>query len=398
MLKDKKITLYVTGSIAIYKSLILARLLIKNGNEVKVVMTEDAQKFISPLTFQALTKNEVLTDVFVENDPKSISHIKTADDTDVAIIAPATANIIAKMANGIADDMASTTLLATQAPKFVIPSMNTHMLDNPATVRNLQQLSDDGITIMETANGLLAEGYTGKGRFPEPEEILNWLDSFFEAPLAGKNIVVTAGGTKERIDPVRYISNDSSGKMGIAIARAAQNAGANVTLVVGSVSVKLPSGVKILKIESSTELLEETQKAFSSADALIMSAAVADFRPKRVVDHKIKKTADNDNLSIELVKNPDILKTLGSNKQDNQVMIGFAAETNDLIENAVKKIKNKNLDLIVANDVSDKRIGFNSNDNQVTYIFKDGKQVKSELASKDIIAKQIVDIMSQLLN
>ncbi|GEP22789.1 MAG: bifunctional phosphopantothenoylcysteine decarboxylase/phosphopantothenate--cysteine ligase CoaBC [Lentilactobacillus diolivorans] len=397
MFQNKKITLFVTGSIAVYKSLILTRLLVKNNNDVQVVMTEAAQKFVTPLAFQTLSKHRVVTDDFSSDDPKSIPHVKLADETDLAIVAPATANTIAKMADGIADNVVNATLLATTSPIFVIPAMNNHMFNNFATQNNLTRLASAGIHVMTPETGFLAEGYSGQGRMPEPEAILNWVMSSYQpvpTALTGKKVVVTAGGTREPLDPVRYLTNHSSGKMGYAIAHAAQLAGAEVTLISANSSLQIPNHVRLIKVETAADMLTAVQKAFQSADVLIMSAAIADFRPAHVADRKIKKSTDNQRMTLDLIRNPDILETVGQTKQKDQVMIGFAAETNDLIMNAQKKIKAKNLDMIVANDVSKKTIGFNSDNNQVTFLFANGDQIKTDVESKQQIANRLVRLIA----
>ncbi len=398
LFQNKRVSLYVTGSIAAYKSLILTRDLIKAHNEVHVVMTEAAQKFVSPLTFQTLSKQRVITDDFSTENPKMIPHVALADQSDLAIVAPASANTIAKMATGIADNVVSSALLATTAPIFVIPAMNVHMLTNFATQDNLKKLRAAGIRIMEPAEGFLAEGYSGKGRFPEPEAIMNWLDHQFNQPtgkLAGKKIVVSAGGTREPLDPVRYLTNHSSGKMGFAIAQAAQEAGAEVTLIAANTSLPVPANVKLEQVETARDLSVAVKQAFTTADVLVMAAAVADFRPAEVANQKIKKTANNEMMTLKLIRNPDILKEIGPMKQPSQVVVGFAAETNDLVQNAEKKIKAKKLDLIVANDVSKKGIGFNADNNQVTFLFADGRRQKTQVESKSQIARQLIDILSQ---
>lgn len=397
LFQNKKITLFVTGSIAVYKSLILTRLLVKNNNDVQVVMTEAAQKFVTPLAFQTLSKHRVVTDDFSSDDPKSIPHVKLADETDLAIVAPATANTIAKMADGIADNVVNATLLATTSPIFVIPAMNNHMFNNFATQNNLTRLASAGIHVMIPEIGFLAEGYSGQGRMPEPETILNWVMSSYQpvpTALTGKKVVVTAGGTREPLDPVRYLTNHSSGKMGYAIAHAAQLAGAEVTLISANSSLQIPNHVRLIKVETAADMLTAVQKAFQSADVLIMSAAIADFRPAHVADRKIKKSTDNQRMTLDLIRNPDILETVGQTKQKDQVMIGFAAETNDLIMNAQKKIKAKNLDMIVANDVSKKTIGFNSDNNQVTFLFANGDQIKTDVESKQQIANRLVRLIA----
>lgn len=397
LLKNKNVVLFVTGSIAAYKSLTLTRLLVKSGNDVHVVMSEAAQQFVTPFAFETLSKNAVITSDFSGDDPKTIPHVQLADDADLAIIAPATANTIAKMANGIADNVLTATLLAMTTPIFVVPTMNTHMLTNFATQFNLQTLADHGIHIMQPAEGFLAEGYSGRGRMPEPAEIFEWIDHTYESPrqlLAGKRIVVTAGGTQEPLDPVRYLTNRSSGKMGYAIAEAAQVAGADVTLISANAALPTPSNVKLVRVQTAAELLTSVQQNFATADILIMAAAVADYRPKTVATQKIKKTANNETMTLQLVRNPDILKTVAASKEPNQVIVGFAAETNDLLANATKKIAAKKLDLIVANDVSNHQIGFNSENNQVIFLFANGEKTKTALESKRAVANELITILA----
>lgn len=397
MNNQKHVALYVTGSIAAYKALMLTRLLVKSGAEVRVVMTQAAQAFVTPLSFQVLSKQPVATDVFAGAKTKSVDHIELADWTDLAIVAPASADIIGKMANGIADDMASLTLMATTAPKLVVPAMNEHMLTNPATTRNLATLKADGVTILEPETGFLAEGYAGRGRMPEPETILAAASVMATAktPLTGKRVVVTAGGTRERIDPVRFITNDSSGKMGYAIATELQQRGAIVTLISAPTKLTVPAGVQLVPVVSTEDLASAVVTAFKDADILVMAAAVADFKPAISVDQKIKKTADNDQMTLGLVKTTDILKTVAKVKTSEQLTVGFAAETQNLIDNATKKLREKHLDLLIANDVSQPGVGFNGDTNQVTILQPDQAPIKTKLASKRLIAQQVVDQISQ---
>lgn len=398
MFQNKKVAVFVTGSIAVYKSLTLVRQLVKNHNQVHVIMTEAAQKFVTPLAFQTVSKNHVLTNDFTSSDPTIIPHVHTADSADLAIVAPASANTIAKMANGIADNVVSSTLLTMAAPVFVIPAMNTHMLSNFATQRNIQSLKDAGIHVMDSAEGFLAEGYSGKGRMPEPEDVLTWVDqkiSTSNGPLSGKKVIVTAGGTREPLDPVRYLTNHSSGKMGFAVAEAAKAAGADVTLIAANPLIAEPNGINVIQVETAAELLKAVKQSFVDADILVMAAAVADYRPATVSDQKIKKTADNETMTLKLVRNPDILKEISLMKKPGQMVVGFAAETNDLILNAQKKIQSKKLNLIVANDVSQAGIGFNADDNQVTFLFADGRKIKTSIESKHQIALRLVEIISK---
>lgn len=394
-----KATIYITGSIAAYKAISVVRDFQKEGHEVRVAMTEEAVHLIGTQTLAALTKHPVLTDLWKENRADKIQHIELADWTDIAVVVPATANFIAKIANGIADDAASTTFLATAAPKYVIPAMNSHMWSNRAFQRNLQQLKQDGIFVMDPDTGRLAEGYNGKGRMPEPAAIMNWVNSSLQVndELAGKKVVITAGGTVSPLDPVRYLGNRSSGKMGLALANAALRAGAEVVLIVGHVSVPIPASSKmtVIHVETTEEMLAAVKKAFSTADALIMAAAVADYEPVNYIDHKIKKQDQGDKLKIYLKETPDILKTMGSLKQEQQVVVGFAAETNDLLENATKKLKNKNADMIVANNVSQGVFG--SDRDKVTVLRKDKANENIAETTKVEIAKKIITLVAEEL-
>ena len=394
MLNQKKVAVYVTGGIAAYKALLFVRLLIKEGAQVKVAMTQSACQFVSPLTFQVLTKEKVMVDTFDENDPSVVQHIHFADWSELAIVIPATANTIAKMANGIADNFVTSALLATTAPKVIVPAMNEHMWENPATLRNCAQLQKDGVIMIEPSEGFLAEGYLGKGRLPEPEEVLQQMKelNLFEEEdksLFGKKVLITAGGTKERIDPVRYISNDSSGKMGYALAEDAVKKGAEVILISATTALSVPNGVKMEYVESAREMQEKVLNHFSSVDIAIMVAAVSDYRVKEPATQKMKKTDDEDEITLTLVKNPDILKQLGSLKKEGQTVIGFAAETHQVIEFAKQKLVKKNADFIIANDVSDQSIGFGSDMHQVTILSKTGEEILLPKVSKQLLAKEI---------
>ena len=394
MLNQKKVAVYVTGGIAAYKALLFVRLLIKEGAQVKVAMTQSACQFVSPLTFQVLTKEKVMVETFDENDPSVVQHIHFADWTELAIVIPATANTIAKIAHGIADNFVTSALLATTAPKVIVPAMNEHMWENPATLRNCAQLQKDGVIMIEPSEGFLAEGYLGKGRLPEPEEVLQQMKelNLFEEEdksLFGKKVLITAGGTKERIDPVRYISNDSSGKMGYALAEDAVKKGAEVILISATTALSVPNGVKMEYVESAREMQEKVLNHFSSVDIAIMVAAVSDYRVKEPATQKIKKTDDKDEITLTLVKNPDILKQLGSLKKEGQTVIGFAAETHQVIEFAKQKLVKKNADFIIANDVSDQSIGFGSDLHQVTILSTNGEEILLSKVSKHLLAKEI---------
>lgn len=395
MLKDKKIALYVTGGIAAYKSVLLLRELVKEGADVRVAMTKSATEFVTPLTFQILSKNEVSIDTFDEQHPDRVNHIYLADWAEHSIIAPATANVISNLANGLGDSFVTTALLATDHPVFIVPAMNTKMYENPATQRNLKVLAGDGHQLMEPDVGFLAEGYEGKGRFPEVIRILeefkhHVLESTSNKQLEGSKVLVSAGGTIERIDPVRYLSNDSSGKMGHELAQAAYEAGADVTLVTAS---SLPTNpyIKRINVESATDMFEALVSEYENADYLIMSAAVSDYGPVDTSGQKMKK---QETLSIELKQNKDILKHLGTLKKDHQVNVGFAAETQNIEEYALVKLDSKNADFIIANDVSQKDRGFNSEDNEVIVYSKSDDPVHLPLASKAELAKQILNIIT----
>lgn len=397
MFNQMKIAFYVTGGIASYKSVSLMRELIKAGAEVKVAMTPSATRFVSPLTFQVLSKETVHVDTFSENDPKFVQHIHFADWADFSIVAPATANTLAKLANGIADNFVTSALLATTTPVFIVPAMNEHMYEHPATQTNIQILKDRGVYIMEPATGFLAEGYNGKGRFPDSAAILDEIEGLIinqsdSLPLQGKKILVTAGGTKERIDPVRYISNDSSGKMGHAIAEAAMKKGAEVILITAS-ELAVHSQIKQIKVESAQEMYEAVDANFENSNVLIMAAAVSDYTPVKQENHKMKK---KDELSIELKRTKDILKEMGQ-KKTHQLLVGFAAETDNIEEYALKKLKDKNVDFIIANDVSRRDRGFNSNENEVIIYSKQDDPVLISLSDKSRIAERIIELVIEQL-
>ncbi|KRM68065.1 bifunctional phosphopantothenoylcysteine decarboxylase/phosphopantothenate--cysteine ligase CoaBC [Apilactobacillus ozensis] len=398
MLKNLNVALYVCGSISNYKSLSLLRLLKKNGANVKVIMTKNAQMFVSALAFQTLSKNKVYTELTQEFTPEEINHIEIGQWADLSIIAPASANFIAKMANGIADDAASSTLLATKGKKIIVPAMNDNMWFNPATVRNIKQLKKDGNIVISPDSGELAEGYSGKGRMPEPEAILEFIiGNKNNHKLNGKHFVVTAGGTREPIDPVRYITNKSSGKMGYAIARSLIKQGCDVTLISAPTSLEIPKAVKYVPVQSSSDMEKAVLNHFKKADGLIMSAAVSDFKVAKVANQKIKKTSSDD-FELHLIKTHDILKEVAKIKQNHQITVGFAAETENLIDNASKKLRTKKLDLLIANDVSREDVGFNSDFNQVTVINDDNTKIAIQKSTKEEIADQIVQIICKKIN
>ena len=392
MLKGKKIVLGVTGGIAVYKAVDLVSRLRKQGCEVRVVMPEHAQQFVTPLTFKESSGNAVATSMWNSNQEFNVEHIALANWADAFLVAPATANILAKMTYGIADDLLSTTLLAAQAPIVVCPAMNTGMYLNAATQENIAKLQSRGITVMPPASGHLACGTSGPGRLPEPQQIVEFMSSFFagrEGDLRGLKVLVTAAGTREPIDPVRFVGNRSSGKMGYAVAQMAAERGAEVLLISGPSALAVPPNVKAVQVESTNEMLEACLAAYDAVDIVIKAAAVADYRPRDVADQKIKKKTD-DALTVVMDKNPDILKTLGA-KKTHQVLVGFAAETQNLLANAREKVVKKNLDMIVANDVTAAGAGFNSDTNIVKFLYANGDVCELEQMPKVDVANRILD-------
>ncbi len=393
MLKGKKIVLGVTGGIAIFKAVDLVSKLRKRGAEIRVVMTEHATKFISPLLFSEISGNKCSVSMWDGRDEFNVEHIALANWGDLILTAPATANIIAKMACGLADDLLSTVLLAASCPKIVCPAMNTGMYENPATQENLKILEKRGIFVMEPASGELACGTSGAGRLPEVPEIISYLERFLakrEGDMRGLKVLVTAAGTREPIDPVRYVGNRSSGKMGYSIARQALLRGADVTLITGPSALTPPPYAKVIPVETTKQMLDACLSEYPDTDIVIKAAAVADFKPRSVADQKIKKINPEDGMTIVMDQNPDILKTLGGLKK-NQFLVGFAAETQNLLENAANKVKKKNLDMIVANDVSLKGAGFNTDTNIVKFLYPDGTVEALEILSKDTVAAILLD-------
>lgn len=395
-LENKNILLGVCGGIAAYKVVDVASRLRKLGANVKVIMTKNATEFVTSRTFQEITKNPVSVEMFGAMQNFNVEHIALANFADLVLIAPATANFIAKMSHGLADDMLTTTILATKAQILICPSMNTNMLENPATQENLKILQGRGVKIIDSASGELACGVTGKGRLPEPADIVAEVVKFFEVEknLRGKKILVTAGGTVEAIDPVRYIGNRSSGRMGFEIAKSAKNHGAEVILIAGKTDIEPPTDLKFIKVESAEEMRESILAEFNSVDVIIMSAAVADYKVKNVAAQKIKKA--DETLTLELVKNPDILKELGKLKT-SQILVGFAAETENLIDYANKKLVEKNLDFIVANDVTMVGAGFNVSTNIASIIYRDGRIENFSKMSKAELAEKIISRTAELL-
>ena len=399
MLKGKTILIGVTGSIAAYKAADLASRLMKQHAQVHVIMTKNASEFIAPLTFETLTGRKCITDTFERNypsdSPVEVEHISLAKKADLVIVAPATANIIAKMAYGIADDMLSTTLLACTCPVLVSPAMNTRMYEHPATQANLAVLKERGVKIIEPSSGHLACGDEGKGKLPEPAFLVDCILAEIACPkdLAGKKILVTAGPTCEALDPVRFITNHSSGKMGYAIAQAAALRGADVTLVSGPVSLTPPAGVRLVKITSARDLFNAVTSVCDRQDIIIKAAAVADYRPSSVSDEKIKKS--DDDMTISLERTEDTLQYLGSHKPHGQILCGFAMETSDMENRARIKLKKKNLDMIVANNVKVAGAGFGTDTNVVTFITEDSIE-RLEIMSKESVAMKLLDCLIAL--
>ncbi|MDH6672729.1 phosphopantothenoylcysteine decarboxylase/phosphopantothenate--cysteine ligase [Paenibacillus sp. LBL] len=413
MLNGKVIVLGVTGGIAAYKAATLCSRLVQRGADVHVIMTESAKQFIPELTLQTLTKNPVYSDTFDERDPSVVSHIHLADLADLVLIAPATANVIGKMAHGLADDMLTTTLLATTAPVMISPAMNVHMYTHPAVMANMETLVSRGVAMIEPGEGLLACGYVGKGRMEEPDTIVDVVERFFNdqasqleevsvstgseslGPLQGKKVVVTAGGTVERIDPVRYITNDSSGKMGFAIAKAAQMLGADVHLIAAHTDEAPPEGISTEKVESAQEMYEAVLRVFENSDIVVKAAAVADYRPAEVAASKIKKRGET--MTLELVKTTDILESLGRRKI-SQFLIGFAAETDSVEQFAQEKLKRKNCDLIVANDVTQEGAGFGTDTNSVHIFDAEGLVLQLPVMSKEEVALRLLTLAAERLS
>ncbi|MFQ5996572.1 MAG: bifunctional phosphopantothenoylcysteine decarboxylase/phosphopantothenate--cysteine ligase CoaBC, partial [Dehalococcoidales bacterium] len=388
MLANKTIVLGITGGIAAYKAADIASKLTQAGARVEVVMTESATKLITPLTIGAITHTKVVTDMFEPTAEYSLEHIALAEAADIVVITPATANTIAKLAAGIADNMLTCTVLATKAPVIIAPAMNDNMFQNPVTQDNLAKLKARGFTIIEPAYGHLASGKTGWGRLAETETIIGTIKQVLgkKGDLAGKRIVVTAGGTQEPIDPVRHIGNRSSGKMGYAVAEAARDRGATVALITAPTALPEPVGIKVVPVQTAQQMKEAVAKAVAKADALIMAAAVADYQPKTVAETKIKKETSF-SLTLELVRTPDILTEV----KGNFIKVGFAAESEDVVANAKGKLEKKRLDLIVANDITAADSGFGADTNKVTIIGRKGKVENLPLLSKREVAERILD-------
>ena len=397
MLTGKTIILGVTGSIAAYKIANLASALVKLHADVQVIMTQNATKFIHPVTFETLTHNPCLTDTFDRSTPYEVTHIAVADRADVLLVAPASANIIAKMAHGIADDMLSTSCLAMRCPVIVSPAMNTHMFNHPTVQENIETLVRHGVTVVPPDNGYLACGYTGTGKMPNEQVLLDYILRAVakEKDLAGKRVLVTAGPTRESIDPVRFISNHSTGKMGYAIARMAMLRGAAVTLVSGPVSIAPPPFVEVVPVVSAQEMFEAVSSRCADMDIIIKTAAVADYTPCETQSEKIKKTDSEGGLSVPLRRTTDILKWLGEHKKDGQILCGFSMETQNVLENSKAKLQKKNADLIAANSLRDAGSGFGTDTNHLTLIKQDGV-VDLPLLSKEDAADRLLDELAKL--
>ncbi|MBR1792288.1 MAG: bifunctional phosphopantothenoylcysteine decarboxylase/phosphopantothenate--cysteine ligase CoaBC [Bacteroidales bacterium] len=389
----------ICGGIAAYKVPMLIRQLKKNGHQVQCVATRHALQFVTPLTLETLSQRSLYCDLFENSNEVSTEHIALKDWGDMIVVAPATANIIGKMAHGIADDALSTLLLAMSAkPRYVCPAMNSDMLHANATQRNIEQLRKDNVTIIESTTGELACGTTGDGRMAEPEDIYKHLIPCHIENLSGKKFLITAGPTYERIDSVRFIGNYSSGKMGYAVAEALAQKGANVILISGPTHLTTSHpNIHCQRIENAQEMYDAATAVFPSCNGAVLTAAVADYRPLHTADHKLKKR-DDEGMTLQLVQNPDILAALGQSKGPNQLLAGFALETNDEIENARKKLVRKNLDFIVLNSLNDAGAGFGVDTNKVTFLFPDGKTIENPLKSKSAVAQDIANIIERMLS
>lgn len=397
MLKGKKIIVGISGGIAAYKAPSLVRLLVKAGAEVQCVATQHALEFVTPLTLETVSQHKVYSDLFSVNNDHTTQHISLKDWGDAMVVAPATANIIGKLASGIADDALSTLLVSFRKPLFLCPAMNTQMMECPAVQRNIKCLESEGVRFIDSPEGELACGTSGKGRMEEPEAIVAQLDRFFQkGALMGKKVLVTAGPTYERIDAVRFIGNYSTGKMGYALAEELAKEGAEVTLVSGPTHLEMSHpGVTLSKVESARQMYELCTAAFPQCDAAILTAAVADFRPETTSDIKIKKANDTDGMTLNLVQTPDILASLGKMKQEGQCLVGFALETNNEVAHATAKLERKNLDFIVLNSLQDEGAGFGHDTNKVTILHRDGRMLAGFLKTKREVAQ---DIVKELVN
>ena len=389
LLQGKKILLGVSGSIAAYKAAVLVRLLIKEGAEVRVIMTKASQDIVTPLTLSTLSRNEVL--YHISDNATWANHVMLGRWADIMLIAPLSCNSLAKMAHGVCDNLLMAVYLSCTCPVAVAPAMDEDMWKHPSTVANINTLQSYGNFVLNVNTGELASGLTGEGRMAEPEEILHWLSEYFQKKkeLRNKNVLITAGPTYEHIDPVRFIGNYSSGKMGIALAEEAYCRGAKVTLVLGPSEEPVPQGIELVRVQTANEMFEQCSKRFPNAHIAILSAAVADYAPAQVAKEKIKKS--DETLTLELKKTPDILKYLGTVKKKGQFLAGFALETHNEKENALKKLKQKNADIIILNSLADKGAGFGHNSNKITIFDNEGKEIAFELKSKKQVAKDILD-------
>jgi len=393
---DKTVVLGITGGIAAYKGAEICRLLVKSGFKVKVIMTRAAAAFVSPLTFETLSGGPVGLEMFQRPESWEIQHVGWAQEACCILVAPATANIIGKTAHGIADDLLSTTIMATTAPVIFAPAMNVEMFNNPIFQDNIDRLKNLGYSFVEPESGFLACGDQGRGRLAEPQKIVDYLLTVVQGTgdFDGQTFLITAGPTREPLDPVRYLSNYSSGRMGFALAEAALKRGGKVVLVSGPTGLKPPHGVEFVSVKTTLEMREAVKKEFPKADIVIKAAAVADYRPEDISRQKIKKSGGE--LMIKFLKNPDILKELGALKKEEQFLVGFAAETEELKENALKKLKNKNLDMIVANDVTSPGAGFEVETNQVKVINRKGEVIEFPLMTKRELSDKILDEIAKL--
>lgn len=392
-MEGKRIVLGVTGGIAAYKAADLCSRLSKRGARVQVIMTESATRFISPLTFQTLSRHDVLVDVFDERHPQVVAHIDIADHADLVVVAPATANVIAKMAHGLADDMLTTVVLATRAPILVAPAMNVHMYQHWTVQENIRRLKDRGVEFIDPVEGLLACGYEGQGKLADPADIVEKIQSLLvkARDWSGRTVLVTAGPTREPLDPVRFFSNRSSGKMGYAIAEAAQRRGARVLLITGPTHLRPPAGVEVTAVETAEQMYEAVMSRMEEVDVIIKAAAVADYTAVQVAEQKIKKSSDQ--LTVQLRRTPDILAEVGRRRRPGQCVVGFAAETEQVDRYAQDKLVRKGADFIVANDVSRSDIGFDADNNRVSVFGKDGFVETWPLMSKRQVADKLLDLV-----
>ena len=396
--RGRFVVLAVTGSIAVYKMIELARRLTQAGATVQVVMTRSATEFVTPLTFQAITYRPVEVEMFAMQDERAAGHVAMGREADVVVVAPATAHVLARLAHGFSDDLIATTVLATDAPVIVAPAMETHMWQNAATQANVSALRARGVRVVEPESGPLASGEVGPGRLAALERIASAIDDALatSGALAGRHVVVTAGPTVEAIDPVRFVSNRSSGKMGYAIAAAARDAGAEVTLVTGPTAIAPPAGVRTFRVESAEELRDAVLAALPRADAVVMAAAIADYRPIERVDRKLKKKDLGRELTLRLIENPDVLKAIVAARRPGTIVVGFKAETGDATTEAGRMLREKKLDLVVANDVSDPRSGFGSEDDRVAFVSADGVE-QLDLLPKSDVARRLVAKLAERL-